>query len=370
MTATAPEPRPGILGVSPYVGGESHLPGIARVIKLASNESALGPSPRAIEAARADAETMHRYPDGHATELRQALGAHHGLDPARIVCGAGSDELLQLLCRAYAGPGDEVLYSYHGFAVYPIVAQASGAVPVAAPEVDLTASVDNLLAAVTSRTRIVFLANPNNPTGTYIPADELQRLRAGLPDHVLLVVDSAYAEFVGANDYSAGIELVDAGANTVMTRTFSKIYAMGGMRLGWAYCPANVADVLNRVRGPFNVSSAALAAGKAALEDKAYAALAREHNDYWRPWLAAELAKIGIATTPSVCNFVLARFPDLPGRDAKSANAHLRKHGFIVRAMGGYHLPDSLRITVGTGDEMRALVAVLADFQKGNGALA
>ncbi len=366
----APAPRPGILDVRPYVGGESKLPGIARVIKLASNESALGPSPRAIEAARADAEVMHRYPDGHATDLRNALGAHHGLDPARIVCGAGSDELLQFLCRAYAGPGDEVLYTYHGFAVYPIVARACGATPVAAPEVELTASVDNLLAAVSPRTRIVFLANPNNPTGTYISADELRRLRAGLREDILFVIDSAYAEFVGANDYSAGVDLVDAGANTVMTRTFSKIYAMGGMRLGWAYCPAGVADVLNRVRGPFNVSSAALAAGKAALEDRAYVALAREHNDYWRPWLAAELARIGIGATPSVCNFVLARFAETPGRDARAADAFLRRHGILVRAMGGYHLPDSLRITVGTGEEMRTVVSVLTDFQRQNGALA
>jgi len=222
---------------------------------------------------------------------------------------------------------------------------------------------------VTPRTKIVFLANPNNPTGTYIPADELKRLRAGLPDHVLFVIDSAYAEFVGANDYSAGVELVDAGVNTVMTRTFSKIYAMGGMRLGWVYCPPAIADVLNRVRGPFNVTSAALAAGKVALEDRAFVALARQHNDYWRPWLTAELAKIGIATTASVCNFVLARFPETPGRDARSADAHLRKNGIIVRAMGGYHLPDSLRITVGTGEEMRTVVAVLTDFQKRNGAL-
>jgi histidinol-phosphate aminotransferase len=362
---SAPQVRPGILGISPYVGGESHLPGRDRVIKLASNESALGPSPRAVEALRASAQSMHRYPDGHAIELRQALGARYGLDPARIVCGAGSDELIQFLCRAYAGPGDEVLYTKHGFAIFPIAAQASGATPVAAPERDLTADVDALLACVTPRTKILFLANPNNPTGTYISADEVKRLRAGLRDDILLVLDSAYAEYAGANDYSPGVELVDAGVNTVMTRTFSKIYAMGGLRLGWIYCPAPVADVLNRVRGPFNVSSAALVAGKAALEDTAYAALARQHNDYWRPWLAAELAKIGIPTTPSVTNFVLARFENKQGHDAAAANAFLKSRGIIVRAMGGYHLPDCLRITVGTSDEMHAVVDALTDFMAG-----
>ncbi len=359
---TAPEPRPGILGVRLYQGGESRLPGRDRVIKLSSNESALGPSPRAMEAFKATAATMHRYPDGHHLELRQALGARHGLDPARIVCGAGSDEVIQLLCRAYAGPDDEVLYSRHGFSIYPIVAQACGARPVAAEEIDYTVSVDNLLALVTPRTRVLFIANPNNPTGTYIPADEMKRLRADLPEHVLLVIDSAYAEYVGANDYSAGVELVDAGVNTVMTRTFSKIYGMGGVRLGWAYCPAPVADVLNRVRGPFNLSTEAMVAGKAALEDTGFTALARQHNDYWRPWLAAELAKLGIATVPSVANFVLARFPREPGRDAAAVDAHLRSQGIIVRQVGVYHLPDCLRISIGTGDELHALIAALAEF--------
>jgi histidinol-phosphate aminotransferase len=357
-----PEPRPGILDIRPYVGGESKLAGHARIIKLASNESALGPSPRAIAAYRAAAETMHRYPDGQATELREALGARHGLDPARIVCGSGSDELLQLLARAYAGPGDEVLYSRHGFLVYSLAAKSCGATPVTAPEVALTASVDNLLAAANARTRIVFLANPNNPTGTYLSADEIKRLRAGLPERALLVIDAAYAEYVGRNDYTAGAELVDGAANVVMTRTFSKIFGLGGVRLGWAYCPAAVADVLNRIRGPFNVSAGALAAGRAALDDTGFVALARQHNDYWRPWLEAELARIGIAVVPSVANFVLARFPGESGRDAAAADAHLRSRGIIVRAMETYGLPDCLRISVGTGEEMRALVAALAEF--------
>lgn len=359
---TAPTPRPGIMDIKPYVGGESALAGVTRVIKLSSNEGALGPSPKAIDTLQAMAGEMHRYPDGGATRLRKALAVRWGVDADRVVCGAGSDELLGLLCRAYAGPGDEVLYSAHGFLMYAIAAKSCGAVPVAAPETDLTADVDNLLAAVTPRTRIVFLANPNNPTGTYLPLAEVKRLRAGLRDDILLVLDAAYAEFVSKNDYTPGIELVDAGDNTVMCRTFSKIFALGGLRLGWAYCPASIADVLNRVRNPFNVASSALAVGVAALEDTAYTELCKSHNDYWLAWMTAEMAKLGLTTTPSVCNFVLVRFPTEAGRDAKAVDAYLRARGLIVRAMGGYGLGEWLRITIGTGEENQMVVKALADF--------
>ena len=357
----SPTPRPGILDISPYVGGASKVAGASRIIKLSSNEGALGPSPKAVAALRAMAPDMHRYPDGHASGLRQALADCHGLDAERIVCGAGSDELLQLLVRAYAGPGDEVLYSRHGFLIYPIAAKACGATPVAAAERDLVASVDNLLAAVTPRTRMVFLANPNNPTGTYLPAEEMTRLRQGLPDDVLLVIDAAYAEFVGRNDYSPGTAMVEDHDNVVMTRTFSKIYAMGGMRLGWAYCPAAVADVLNRIRGPFNVSSAALIAGQAAVEDADFIELSRRYNDYWRDWLSGELAGLGFHIVPSVANFVLVRFPREAGHDA-AADSFLRTKGVIVRAMNSYGLPDSLRISIGRDEEMQAVVAALTEF--------
>ena len=357
-----PAPRPGILEISPYVGGESKLVGVDRVIKLSSNEGALGPSPKAITAYRACADEMHRYPDGHAVKLRQALAVRHGIDAERIVCGSGSDDLLILLVRAYAGPGDEVLYSRHGFLVYPIAALACGATPVTADEVGLTTSVDHLLAAVTPKTRIVFVANPNNPTGTYVSTAEMRRLRDGLRDDILLVVDAAYAEFVDQNDYSAGIDLVDAGENVVMTRTFSKIFGMGGIRLGWAYCPAAVADVLNRIRGPFNTSSPALAAGQAAVEDVEFFELAQRHNAYWRSWLSDELTRLGLFVVPSAANFLLVRFHREPGRDAASANAFLRSKGIIVRAVGSYGLPDCLRITIGREDEMAAVVNALAEF--------
>lgn len=358
-----PTPRPGILDIAPYVGGEAKVAGVARPIRLASNESALGPSPRAIEAYRALAGEMYRYPDGGSAELRDALARTHGLDARRIVCGSGSDELIGLLVRAYAGPGDEVLYSRHGFLMYPIAALASGAKPVAAPEKDLTFDVDAVLARVTPRTRMVFIANPNNPTGTYVARDALKRLHRALPSSVLLVIDAAYAEYVTRNDYEAGIELVDAAPNVVMARTFSKIYAMGGLRLGWTYSSAAVADVLNRVRGPFNVNAAAQAAGVAALEDVAALNRAREHNDVWRPWFEREVGALGLQVQPSVANFVLVRFSVGP-KSADAAWSFLQSRAILVRKVAAYGLPDCLRISIGTEAEMRAVVAALADFLK------
>jgi len=354
---SGPKPKPGILDIEAYVGGVSKLPGVERVIKLSSNEGALGPSPRAVEAYRAAGPDMHRYPDGHATRLRDLLAERWGLEADRIVCGNGSDDVLQLLARAYCGQGDEVLYSEHGFLVYPIAAKSCGAVPVTAPETALTASVDALLARVTPRTRIVFIANPNNPTGTYLPADEMRRLHAGLPKDVLLVVDAAYAEFVDANDYEEGSALVKAHDNVVMTRTFSKIFGMGGLRLGWAYCPPAIADVLNRIRGPFNVAAPALAAGEAALADREFFDLARRHNIYWRGWLAGELTKLGLEVTPSATNFLLVKFAD-----ARAADAFLRSRGIIVRAVASYGLPNHLRITIGREDEVRAVADALSEF--------
>jgi histidinol-phosphate aminotransferase len=357
-----PVPGPGILDIAPYVGGDAKLEGFERPIRLASNESALGPSPKAIAAYRALAGDIHRYPDGSAEEMRHALGEHYGLDPARIVCGSGSDELIGLLLRAYAGPDTEVLYSRHGFLMYPIGAQSVGATPVAVPERDLTADVDAILERVTPKTRIVFIANPNNPTGTYLSAGEMARLHAGLPANVVLAIDAAYAEFVNRNDYEPGIKLVDNADNVVMLRTFSKIFALAGLRLGWGYFPTAIADVLNRVRGPFNVNAAALAAGVAALNDTESLAAARAHNDRWQPWLNERLAALGLDPTPSVGNFVLPRFPENGKHNAAAAFAFMQSHGILARKMTGYGLPDRIRITVGTGDENEKVVATLAEF--------
>ena len=357
-----PTPRPGIMEIVPYVGGGAAAPGRANAIKLSSNESALGPSPAAQAAFRALAPSLHRYPDGGAAALHEALGALHGLDPARIVCGNGSDELLQLLARAYAGPGDEVVHSRHGFLVYPLAALAAGARPVAAPETDLSADVDAILERVGERTRLVFLANPNNPTGTCLSKAALRRLWSGLPEHVVLVLDAAYAEFVTAADYDPGADLAREAPNVVMTRTFSKAYALAALRLGWAYGPPAVVDVLNRVRGPFNANGAALAAACAALEDRDHLARARRHNEARRETLAARLRAAGLAVTPSVCNFLLVRFPDDAGRCAEAADRFLAKRGIAVRRMDAYRLADCLRITVGLETEMEAVAGALEEF--------
>lgn len=354
MTVT---PRPGIMDVAAYVGGEAHLAGHNRVIRLASNETPLGPSPRAMEAYRAHAGELHRYPDGGALELRRALARHYGIDADRIVCGAGSDELIALLVRAYAGPGDEVLYSRHGFLMYAISAKTAGAVAVAAPEQDLTADPDALLAHVTPRTKILFLANPNNPTGSLLPAGTIEKLRRMLPPTVLLALDAAYAEYVTRPDYEPGIKLVEAFDNVVMLRTFSKIYGLAALRVGWAYCPPAIADVLNRVRGPFNVAAAAQAAAVAALEDKAHVDRARAHNERWLPWFRKELEALGLTVYPSAGNFLLVKFPD-----AEAALAFLNGRGIIPRRMASYGLPDCLRITIGTEEELQAVVTALAEF--------
>lgn len=357
---TIPQPRPGIMDIAPYVGGKDTVEGVAKVSKLSSNEGALGPSPKAMAAYARVAAELHRYPDGGSDKLRAAIGKRYGLDPARIVCGAGSDELLNLLVRAYCGPGDELLHSKHGFLMYAINALGVGATPVAAPEKDYRTDVDAMLAKVTERTRIVALANPNNPTGSYITRDEVKKLHAGLPKGTLLIIDAAYAEYVSRNDYDAGVELVDRSENVVMTRTFSKIYGLGGLRLGWMYGPPHLIDVMSRLRQPFNVNLAAQAAGVAALEDTAHTEASKLHNDTWLPWLSTELTDLGLTVRPSVGNFVLVGFGS--AERAAAANEAMMKDGLIPRMVAGYGLPEYLRITVGNEDEVKAVRESLARF--------
>jgi histidinol-phosphate aminotransferase len=357
-----PQPRPGVLHIQAYVPGKSSAPGAAKVFKLSSNETPLGASPQAIEAYNAIGRHLEDYPDGGSTELRAAIGRTYGLDPARIVCGAGSDDLLNLLARAYLQDGDEAIHTTHGFLVYPIATLGAGATPVVAPETEYTADVDAILARMTPRTKMVFLANPNNPTGTYLPFDEVKRLHAGLPKHVLFVIDAAYAEYVKRNDYESGIELVATSENVVMTRTFSKIYGLAALRLGWLYGPAHVVDAVNRIRGPFNVNAPAIAAGVAALADAAHVERSREHNEKWLAWLTGEIRKLGLTVTPSVGNFILIHFPETKGKTAKDADTLLTSRGLILRAVGAYHLPNALRMSIGTEEANRGVVAALAEL--------
>ena len=362
MTTNRPQPRPGVLDIAPYIPGKSSAPGVAKVFKLSSNETPLGASEATIAAYKTVAEHLEDYPDGSASALREAIGDVFGLDPDRIVCGAGSDDLLNLIARAYLSDSDEAIHTTHGFLVYPIATLGTGAKPVVAPETNFTADVDAILARVTPRTKIVFLANPNNPTGTYIPFDEVKRLHKSLPAHVLLVLDAAYAEYVQRNDYESGIELVATSENVVMCRTFSKIYGLAALRLGWMYGPAPVIDAINRIRGPFNVNAPAIAAGVAAIRDAAHVEKSRVHNTRWLGWLTEEIGKLGLPVTPSVANFVLIHFSETKGKTAKDADAFLTKRGLILRQVGAYKLPNALRMSVGTEEANRLVVKALAEF--------
>ncbi len=354
-----PAPRPGILDIKPYKPGASEAPGAAEIHKLSSNESALGASSEAVKAYEAASGKLFLYPDGGCTKLREKIGATYSLDPARIVCGAGSDEILQLLTCAYAGEGDNIIQSEHGFLVYALAAKSCGAEPRFAKEKNLTGDIDAILDLVDERTRIVFVANPNNPTGTYIPDSQIRRLRAELREDIILVIDAAYAEFMQEPDYADGASLVEEFDNVVMTRTFSKIYGLAALRLGWGYCPPAVADVLNRIRGPFNVTMAAQLAGIAALSDQTFVQRNRDYNREERDFLQQQFGGMGLEFAPSYGNFILVKFPDAPGRNADDILAYLKTNGVIVREMHAYGLNEYLRITVGPKAANRKLVELL-----------
>lgn len=360
--------------IEPYKPGTSKISGIKNPIKLSSNENPFGCSPKVLTAINNLSDKLHRYPDGNCTELRERIAKNYIIDQEMIVCGAGSDELIGLLCQAYAGPGDEVIYSQYGFLMYPISALRVGATPIMAPERNMRTDIESILSCVTEKTKIVFIANPNNPTGSYITKQEARKLRAGLPSNVLLVIDAAYAEYVTKEDFSTGIGMVELGDNTVMTRTFSKIYGLGGLRLGWAYCPDHIVGVLNRIRGPFNVSNIAQVAGIAALSDRAFTEKSRAHNDKWLAIMTKELTSIGLKIYPSVANFLLVEFPrktasgktknDHSDKTAHLADKFLKNKGIIGRTMDSYNLPDCMRFTIGREDENEALLRVLTEFMK------
>lgn len=355
----APQPQPGILDIELYQGGASKVAGHDDVLKLSSNENPVGAPESARAAARAAAEAMHLYPNTDHAGLRAAIAEVHQLDADRIICGVGSDEIIHLLCQAYVGPGDEVLYPQYGFLMYAISARAAGGTPVTAPERDRIVDVDAMLAAVTDRTRLVFLANPANPTATMLGGQDVVRLADGLPDGCLLVLDGAYAEFV--EDFDGGLGLADARENVFVTRTFSKMYGLGGLRVGWGYGARAIIDVLNRLRGPFNLSNVALAAAEAAMRDRDFADRCFAENAEQRDRLRAGLLALGIACDPSSANFVLARFAS--EAEALACDAFLKSQGVIVRHPRSYGLPDCLRMTVGDVAGTTRLLDALAAWR-------
>jgi len=360
-----PRPKAGLLDIAAYVGGKSTVEGVAEPIKLSSNENALGCSPLARTAYLAAADQLHLYPDGHCTALRQAVSDKFKLEQDRLIFTAGSDEVFDLLCQAYLEPGDNAVQGEYGFLAYRIAIRAAQGIVRFAPEPNRRIDVDLLLAEVDERTRIVFLANPANPTGTWINRDDVRRLHAALPGDVILVLDGAYAEFCDDPDYEDGMELARSAGNIVVTRTFSKLHGLAALRVGWAYAPTAIIDALDRIRSPFNVNAPAQAAALAALDDEAFIKASLAHVATWRAWMAQQLGGLGLETWPSAANFVLARFPAESHRSAKAAEAHLAGRGILVRGVAGYGLPDSLRISIGLEDQNRAVIAALAEFLKG-----
>ena len=360
MTDT-PAPKPGILGIAPYVGGKSAIAGVAEPMKLSSNENALGAGEKARAAYEAAIKNLALYPDGRASKLRAAVVEHHGLEPDRLIFGNGSDEVFALLNQTYLEPGDNIVTGEYGFLAYRISAKACSAEVKLAPEPDFKAEVDALLAQVDERTRIVYVSNPSNPTGSFNTAEEIRRLHAELPRRIILVIDEAYAEFVTEPSWESAFGLARDSDNLVVTRTFSKIHGLAGLRVGFGYAPLGVAEAVDRIRLPFNVSVPGIEAAVAALGDEAHTKASRDLVETWRPRLTQALRGFGYEVLPSAGNFVLIRFTD-PKRPAQAANDYLNAKGIIVRPVGGYGLNDALRVTIGTEDQNRAVIDALSEF--------
>lgn len=350
-----------------YVPGKAKADGVPVIAKLSSNENPWGPSPRAIAAMQAVIAEGHRYPDPASTALRAALGETYNVDPAHIICGTGSDEILHMVASAFAGPGDEIIHVRHGFAVYEGATRRVGATPVIVPDVDYTADVTAVLAAITPATKIIYLANPNNPTGTLLPAADIRRLIAGVPSNVILVLDCAYAEFA-EGEYEDGLQLAQTLPNLVVTRTFSKIHGLAAQRIGWAVAALPLIAAMDRVRGPFNVTTTGQAGAVASLADTAHIAMVRDETIRLRGWLAEQIAALGNAglrAIPSACNFILVEFPETGPVTAAGANQYLLDHGIICRYLAVQNMPRCLRVSIGTENETRTVAAALRDYVEG-----
>ncbi|MEO1024832.1 MAG: histidinol-phosphate transaminase [Pseudomonadota bacterium] len=358
--STKPSPRPGISRIKLYQGGASHLNGRDDVLKLSSNENPLGPPPAAVDAIAQAASGVHLYPSTDHAGLRSAIGEVHGLDPERIICGVGSDEVLQMVTQAYAGEGDEIIHTAHGFSLYPILVNMAGATGVCVPERDRVVDVDAILGAITDKTRIILVTNPGNPTGTRLADAELERLVDSVPSRILLVLDGAYTEYV--DGFDGGASYASTRENVLMTRTFSKIYGLGGLRIGWGYGALEMIQNLTRIRQPFNLSTVQLAAAEVAVRDRAWVAQCAALNAEQRKRLTGALRQLGAACDESDTNFILARFAD--EAEADRANGALEADGIIVRKVGGYGFPEALRITVGDEVQTGRVITALTNWRE------
>lgn len=362
--SSRPLPKPGILDIAAYVGGKAKVEGVAHPVKLSSNENVLGCSDKAKAAYRDAADRLHVYPDGKAGDLRAAVAARYGLEPERLTFGDGSDEIFALLCQVYLEPGDNIVQGEHGFAAYAIAARACQAQVRFAKEPNRRIDVEETLKCVDARTRLVFVANPANPTGTWLTGEEIRTLHAALPPSVILVLDGAYAEFATDPRFEDGLALARDAQNVIVTRTFSKIHGLASLRVGWGYADVGIIDPIERIRPPFNTSIPGQEAAIAALADREFEAASVALVEQWRPWLAQQLGGLGLAVTPSAANFVLVDFPQTPGKTALEAEAFLASKGYLVRAVGNYGLPDSIRITIGREADNRAVVELLGEFMQ------
>jgi histidinol-phosphate aminotransferase len=362
--ASRPVPKPGILAIAPYVPGKAKIEGIEHPLKLSANENILGSSPKAREAFGSAMDQLHMYPEGRSNILRDAISARYGLEPERLLFGCGSDEVFQLLNQTFLEPGDNIVQGEYGFGAYAIGARACQAEVRMAHEPDYRIDVDEVLKLVDARTRLVFIANPANPTGTWIPGSEVRRLHAGLPSSVVLVLDGAYSEFIDDPTFEDGLSMVREFENVVVTRTFSKLHGLAALRVGWGYMPADMAAAVDRIRLPFNVNIPAQLAAVAALSDVDFEQRSLALVNQWRPWLTQQLGGLGLDVVPSAANFVLVGFPKTPGKTAADADAFLSARGLITRRVTGYGLPNHLRITIGLEEHNRAVVEALSAFMK------
>ncbi|PCI86239.1 MAG: histidinol-phosphate transaminase [Hyphomicrobiales bacterium] len=359
----APIPKAGIMQINAYKAGGGQFSGVEKLYHLASNETPHGAPQQARDAVAELANNIHEYPDPGSTKLRDAIAKKHGLNADKIVCSNGSDELLTLIANGYIAEGDEAIISQYGFLVYKNVIQANGGIVVVADEVDFTVDVDNMLACVTDKTKVVYLANPGNPTGTYIGAGELNRLHKGLRSDIILVIDSAYAEFCLADDYHDGVDLVEANENVIMTRTFSKLYGLAGLRVGWCYASDGIIAVLSRIRGPFNVNATAQVAGAAAVFADDFVKMSLDHNVKWAGVISQRLSGLGIKVTPTHANFMLIHF-DGTGKTAEEADRYLCSKGVVLRRLEAYNIPNALRYTIGSDEANELVLSLLETFMK------